>query len=345
MSWVSTSGSQGIPRGLDCNNGACSPGDKLQVWHLTGAGGQQWGLSTSGALSSGGLCVDGALSPVAPAACTGSASQTWGWNLDSATGLHQLKNQGTGTCLDVQGGTDADGTPMQLYDCASSWTRWQSGLPLFQLKNPGSVISICISPIDGKLYGVGTDHNTYTRGRNATGWTLLGNPCCVSAIEFCGGQQLNGVATGGTINGVATAQQIYYKSSTDPASSWVWSANTTKLIDVAWNPLTNVQWGIGTDNKLYFNSANHWTLQGAGVTGIIAISIANGGRQWVVGTDHLLYYQTGTALNTSGDFTQVPGTSGIISVACDRFSSLIYVVRQDNTVTTASVQQTLAASP
>ena len=342
LNWLSTSTTQSIPRYLDCDKGVCTAGDKLQVWHGTGAAGQKWALSTTGVLSSGGLCLDASSNPVAPAACNASAAQTWGWQSDAATGLSQLRNQGTGTCLDVAGGVDADGTPLQMFDCAGSWTRWRTGSPIFQLqKNPGAVLSICISPIDGKMYAAGTDHNVYQRARNSTSWTAIANPCCVTAVEFCGGQQLNGIGSGGSTG------TVYYKTTADIASAWVQSGNATKLLDIAWNALTNVQWGIGVDNRLYYNDAGGWKLQGTGVTGLVAISIATDGRQWFVATDGSLYYQTvaNGALNTSADCTRVPNTKALISLACDRFSNVIYIVSSNNTVSVAPIRQSLAAYP
>ena len=49
--------------------------------------------------------------------CNGSTNQAWNITADANTGAFQIKNVAAGRCLDVSGGSTADGAPMLMYDC------------------------------------------------------------------------------------------------------------------------------------------------------------------------------------------------------------------------------------
>ena len=49
--------------------------------------------------------------------CNGSNNQAWNITADANTGAFQLKNVAANRCLDISGGSMADGAPLQLYDC------------------------------------------------------------------------------------------------------------------------------------------------------------------------------------------------------------------------------------
>jgi hypothetical protein len=51
--------------------------------------------------------------------CDGSTNQAWTITPDVQTGAFRLKHVKSGRCLDVPGGSTADGARLQIYDCSS----------------------------------------------------------------------------------------------------------------------------------------------------------------------------------------------------------------------------------
>ena len=122
-------------RVMDCDGGACSKGDKVQIWQQNGGAGQKWTYDpVKQSLTSGGQCLDVPGSGTANGQalqsydCNGTSAQQWKWqkNMGTAPGAYQLVNLNSGKCLDVAGGSaaDNDGVPLQLWDCPTSATGW-----------------------------------------------------------------------------------------------------------------------------------------------------------------------------------------------------------------------------
>lgn len=119
-------------RVMDCNNGACSEGDKVQIWDSGAAAGQRWTSNADGSVTSGGQCLDvqnggtdnGTI--VRSWSCNQSPAQKWQFQNNKGTGkgTWQLMNPNSTRCLDVAGGTDANGTQLQLWDCNTTSSAW-----------------------------------------------------------------------------------------------------------------------------------------------------------------------------------------------------------------------------
>lgn len=119
-------------RVMDCNNGACSQGEKIQLWDSGSAAGQRWTSNADGSVTSGGQCLDvqnggtNNSTTVRSWSCNQSPAQKWQFQANKGTGKGswQLMNPNSTRCLDVAGGTDANGTSLQLWDCNSSSSAW-----------------------------------------------------------------------------------------------------------------------------------------------------------------------------------------------------------------------------
>ncbi|MFI6094486.1 glycosyl hydrolase family 18 protein [Lentzea sp. NPDC051213] len=98
-------------------------GTAVQLWTCNGTNAQQWTRNGS-TLRALGKCLDasgtanGAVTRIWD--CTGAGNQQW-----TAEANGQLRNVGSGRCLDATGPSSNDGTRLQLWDCAGSANqRW-----------------------------------------------------------------------------------------------------------------------------------------------------------------------------------------------------------------------------
>ncbi|PWK81474.1 GH18 family chitinase [Lentzea atacamensis] len=93
-------------------------GTAVQLWTCNGTNAQQW-TRNGNTVRALGKCLDasgtanGAVTQIWD--CTGAPNQQW---TSEANG--QLRNVGSGRCLDATGPSSADGTRLQLWDCAGT---------------------------------------------------------------------------------------------------------------------------------------------------------------------------------------------------------------------------------
>ncbi|WP_329172457.1 ricin-type beta-trefoil lectin domain protein [Streptomyces sp. NBC_01477] len=125
---------------LDVRGGAATDGAALQLLDCDHGAGQQFALQADSTLRTLGSCVTasgggtGNRTPVALAACAGSAAQTWTHRTDGS-----LLNPASGRCLDVPDSNPAPGAvQLQLYDCNGTGAQlWK--LPPGPLGGPGGL--------------------------------------------------------------------------------------------------------------------------------------------------------------------------------------------------------------
>jgi hypothetical protein len=103
---------------LDNNNGAATPGNKVQMWACDGfAPAQTWTVAGNGTIQIDGGCLDITNASSADGTliewwtCNGGANQQW----QSVNG--QLENPASGKCLDDPNSNTANGTQLILFTC------------------------------------------------------------------------------------------------------------------------------------------------------------------------------------------------------------------------------------
>ena len=108
---------------VDVAGANATNGTAVQLWTCNGTNAQQWTRNGS-TLRALGKCLDasgtanGAVTQLWD--CTGAGNQQW-----TAEANGQLRNAGSGRCLDATGNSSADGTRLQLWDCAGTANqRW-----------------------------------------------------------------------------------------------------------------------------------------------------------------------------------------------------------------------------
>lgn len=121
-------------RYLDCEGASCSkPANRVQIWQGSGVPGQFWTYANRG-VTSGGYClatlnngINNGTPVIAWPGPGGIGGQEWVWK-QKGDGW-QLMNPMSGKCLDIAGGADSNGSVAQLWDCATSTTKWKPVLP------------------------------------------------------------------------------------------------------------------------------------------------------------------------------------------------------------------------
>jgi hypothetical protein len=103
---------------VDDNNGAATPGNKVQMFDCNGfAAAQNWTVNSNGTITINGGCLDITGNNSANGTliewwtCNGGGNQQW----QSVNG--QLVNPATGKCLDDPGRNTTNGTQLVLWDC------------------------------------------------------------------------------------------------------------------------------------------------------------------------------------------------------------------------------------
>jgi len=118
---------------LDDAGGGTANGNRVQIWQANGASAQAWNWASVGTnvwnlAVQGPYCLDarGATSGVAVNiwACNGTAAQRWTSTQNGTS--YTFKNGINGNCLDVSGGSSANGTVVQNWTCngtsAQAWS-------------------------------------------------------------------------------------------------------------------------------------------------------------------------------------------------------------------------------
>jgi hypothetical protein len=103
---------------VDDNNGAATPGNKVQVFDCNGlAAAQSWTVNSNGTIAINGGCLDITGNKSANGTliewwtCNGGGNQQW----QAVNG--QLVNPASGKCLDDPASNTANGTQLVLWDC------------------------------------------------------------------------------------------------------------------------------------------------------------------------------------------------------------------------------------
>jgi len=103
---------------MDNNNGAATPGNKVQIWDCNGfAAAQSWTVNSNGTITIDGGCLDITGNRTADGTliewwtCNGGANQQWQANNG------QLVNPASGKCLDDPNFNTTNGTQLVLWTC------------------------------------------------------------------------------------------------------------------------------------------------------------------------------------------------------------------------------------
>jgi len=103
--------------------------------------------------------------------CTGVAEQQWA-PIYQGNGYYRLVSKKSGQCLDIRGGNSTPGTPIQQYPCNGTWaqnwlpTSYFSGGPVF-----GEIISgLSAACVDETGNGTGFAMEWTCQGNNAQLW-------------------------------------------------------------------------------------------------------------------------------------------------------------------------------
>jgi hypothetical protein len=116
-------------RCIDVTDGSSAPGTPLQIWDCSGAAWQEWAFESDGTMRTLGKCMtvaggssaDGAAIELDP--CNGGAAQRF--NLNTSW---DLVNIAADKCVDVKDKQTANGTRLQLWQCAgTSNQKWHQG--------------------------------------------------------------------------------------------------------------------------------------------------------------------------------------------------------------------------
>ena len=136
LKWAGPSGT--YDKYLDCAGGACNqPANRVEIWQGSGTQGQLWTWKNGGLYSGGQVLAtlgNGTTNGTSVISTTDSGSggqggQQWVWQRAPDGNGWQLLNPMSGRCLDIAGGTDANGTIAQLWDCPTSSSHWMPVAP------------------------------------------------------------------------------------------------------------------------------------------------------------------------------------------------------------------------
>ncbi|MDR6611140.1 ricin-type beta-trefoil lectin domain protein [Leifsonia sp. 1010] len=157
----------GSDRCLTAQGGLYSPGREVAIFSCAGTAAQKWlfkpvtggfrisvfqdpvvpdadDILVDESVASGTMCLTGAGESVSTLPCVRSAATTW-----TAAPDGTLRNQGTGTCLNVRGGATKDDSRLMLYPCSTESNMvWSSP----ELLTAGGLVSLApVSSAGGVL--------------------------------------------------------------------------------------------------------------------------------------------------------------------------------------------------
>jgi hypothetical protein len=167
---------------LDDSGAGTADGNPVILWHCTGSANQTWSLPGDGTVRTLGKCLD--LSNGGTTAgtyadldsCDGGARQQW-----TPTAGGTLVNPGSGLCLDVWGGSSADGTRTDGWSCGTQQSNQLWTVPGTPLGGSGNLL------VDPGAESAAICSPTGEDGMTVPGWTITSGEPDVVCYGAAGG--------------------------------------------------------------------------------------------------------------------------------------------------------------